>query len=230
MKNTKFAWVVFALFIGLAFTSCKPEDSDDVNQDRIYTVYELFYNSNTDKTVAVARFRFGNPAGTLLELKTPAYALFNGDTLPYSYLYSGHAKEYAGHITSGDFTYANTEGIIFNNSVPSFDTIAFPASFDTLNKTQAYDLVWEGSALAANQNVGIFVGSWTWGDDAAFFTNTTGANNIVFGVNQMSNLALGTSTVYMDRSTEVTAADAPEAGGVIRGKFRAHNATIQVVE
>lgn len=230
MKNTKFGWIVFALFIGLAFTSCKPEDSDDVNQDRVYTVYELFYNSNTDKTVAVARFRFGNPTGTLLELKSPAYALFNGDTLRYNFFYSGHAEEYPGLVTGGTFSYANTDGAVFTNTVPAFDTIAFPPDFDTLNKTQAYDLVWQGSPLAANQNVGIFIGSWTWGDDAAFFTNSVGADHIVFGVNQMDDLALGTSTVYMDRTTEVTASDAPEAGGVIRGKYRAHNATIQVTE
>ncbi len=229
MKNSKFGWIVFMLFIGLALTSCKPEDSDDVNQDRIYTVYELFYNSNTDKTVAVARFRFGNPTGTLLELKTPAYVLFNGDTLGYNYLYSGHAKEYSGLITSGTFTYNNTDNITRTNSVPAFDTIAFPAGLDTIVKSQAFTLAWDGTALSANQNVGIFVGSWTWGDDALFFTNTVGADNIVMGTNQLGNLPDGPSVLYMDRTTEIEAPQVTEVGGLIRGKYRANNVTVQVV-
>lgn len=229
MNKKHFGWIVFTLFIGLALTSCQPEDSDDVNQDRIYTVYELFYNSNTDKTVAVARFRFGNATGTLLELKSPAYVLFDGDTLGYSLIYNGHAKEYAGLIPSGTFVYNNTANLIRTNAVPAYEPIAFDTGTDTIVKSQAYTLTWDGTPLSANQNVGVFVGSWTWGQDALFFTNTVGANNIVMGTNQLGNLPDGPSVLYMDRTTEVAATEVTEVGGVIRGKYRANNLTVQVV-
>lgn len=49
----------------LLVASSAKEDSSDVNQNKIYCDYELFYNQNDDKTQAVARFRFGGPTGTL---------------------------------------------------------------------------------------------------------------------------------------------------------------------
>jgi len=53
-------FIFFGLFL-VVFTACPIEDSSDVNQDKIYTDYEVFYNSNTDKTIVVAKFRFGGP-------------------------------------------------------------------------------------------------------------------------------------------------------------------------
>jgi len=86
------------LFAASLLTGCQTEDSADVNQDRIYADYELFYNSNTDKTEVVARFRFGGPTGTLLELKAPASVKFDGETIPFRPGYAGHQKAFAGQI------------------------------------------------------------------------------------------------------------------------------------
>jgi len=229
MKNYLLLLLAAASF-PFVFTSCQKEDSADVNQDKVYARYELFYNKNTDKTVAIARFRFGTPTGTLLELNDPAYATFNGDTLPYSFIYSGHAKEYAGLITSGTFVYRDVDGATYTNSTPAMDTVAFPSNFDTIVKSQANTLTWVGNSLAANESVGVFVGSWTWGEDAAFLATGQGTNNIVMGIQGLSNLALGISTVYMDRVNQVNATQATSEGGVVRAVYRPLNATVQVVQ
>lgn len=214
----------------LALSSCEFEDSSDVNQDKIYTDYELFYNSNTDKTIAIARFKFGSATGTPLELNDPAYVLFNGDTLDYNFFYSGHIKEYAGLVDTGSFIYSNVDGQMFSNTVPQFDTIAFPASFDTIVKSQSLDFAWEGTPLAANQHVGIFIGTWSWGEDALYEQDDMGATNVVMGTGQLSNLTTGNATVYMDRSTEVPVSEGTSEGGLIRGKYRAANAQVWVME
>ena len=212
------------------FASCERESSLDVNQDKIYTDYELFYNSNTDKTVVVAQFRFGGPTGTLLELMDPASVTFEGDVLSYNVLYNGHAKEYAGQLTGGTFTYVDGDANTFINSVPSYESIQFPNDFTTLKKSEAYDLQWDGTPLSADQWVGLFIGTWTWGQDALFLQNSVGADNLILGVNQMSNLAVGNSTVYMDRATGVEVTQGTSEGGRIRGKFRATNATVMIEE
>jgi hypothetical protein len=155
--------------IALLFVACEAEDSVDVNQNKIYTDYEVFYDSNSDKTWVVARFKFGNATGTVLELKDVAFVTFNGDTLPYNGWYAGHFKEYAGRISTGSFSYTNNDGDIFVNSIPSVDTIAFPSDLDTLDKSAAYTITWGGRTLAADENVGIFIGSWVWGQDALVF-------------------------------------------------------------
>ena len=216
----------------LLAASCAKEDSSDVNQNKIYCDYELFYNQNEDKTHAVARFRFGGPTGTLLELTdtSGAYVTYNGDTLAYNGWYGGHHKEYAGQIEGGSFTYTNTNGTTYVNEVPTGEAIAFPAEFDSIQKGIAETFVWEGTALSENQHVGLFVGSWTWGEDALFFTDADGATDIVMGVTQKEDLALGTSTVYMDRSTAKDIDEGTLEGGRIRYKYRCTNATVMVVE
>ena len=228
LKSLK-ACFVFA-FAMLILASCNREDSADVNQDRIYTLYELFYNENDDVTHAIARFRFGSRTGTLLELTGSAEVTFNGEPMPYSVLWSGHHLAFAGKVNGGTYEYTNVEGGVFTNTVSAYGDIAFPDDFTELDKTQAYTLEWQGSALSANEHVGIFVGTWGWGDDALFTQSADNATNIIMGVNGLSNLAVGSATVYMDRWTERNATDTPNAGGKVIGKHRALNATVTVFE
>ena len=210
-------------------TSCEKEVSSDVNQDKIYTDYEVFYDKNTDKSWVVAKFRFGGPTGTILELDSTAFVKFNNDTLAYNGLFTGHFKEYAGRITTGTFTYTNVSGQVFQNSIPVCDTIAFPTTLNALSKSSAQTIAWVGSPLAANHAVGIFIGNWTWGQSALAYQDADGATNLVLGINQMAALALGSSTVFMDRQTEVSVSQGTSEGGKIRSKYRALNVLLQVV-
>lgn len=216
-------------FIGLVMVACQKESAADVNQDKIYTDYEVFYDRNTDKTWVVARFRFGGVTGTPLELDSTDFVTFNGEDLPYNTLFLGHFKEYAGRISSGTFSYTNLAGQTFVNTLPAYDTIGFQAGFDTITKSVANTLTWDGSPLAANQNVGIFVGGWTWGQDALYYQDGDGATNVVMGTIGLNNLPTGPAVVYMDRSTDVAVTQGTSEGGRIRGKFRALNRTVQVV-
>ena len=219
----------FFLLVLVVVSSCAKENASDVNQDKIYTDYEVFYNQNTDKTWVVAKFRFGGPTGTILELDSTSYVTFNGDTLAYNPLYTGHFKEYAGRITSGSFKYENVAGQIFVNSIPAVDVIAFASDFDTLKKSQAQTITWVGTALGSNEAVGILIGNGSWGQAALTWQNQDGASNIVLGITQMATLGLGNSTVYMDRQNEVDVTQGTSKGGRIRARYRALNRVVQVV-
>jgi hypothetical protein len=221
-------WIL-SVIISVALFSCTGESAGDVNQDRIYTEYEQFYNSNTGVTTVIARFRFCGALGTLLELDSTDNVKFNGDVLPYNIFWGGHAKDYVGNIAPGTFVYTNLDGNVFTNTVPAFESIGFPSSFTELSRSAAYDFQWAGTALSQNQEVGAFIGSWAWGDDTWNFTNSVGATNMVFGINSLSNLPLGTSTVYLDRSTRKTNIQGTSKGGVIKGTFRAPNRVINVI-
>lgn len=227
MNPVKFL-LAFGLFVSLY--SCNVEDSGDVNQDKIYTHYELFYNSNDDKTVAVARFRFGSATGTLLQLNENASVTFNGEALEYNGWYLGHTKEMAGWVDSGTFVYSDLDNLVFTNTVLPYDSVGFPAGFDTIVRTQANTLVWDGFPLAANEHVGLFVGSWAWGDDALYVQSADNATDIIMGTNQLSNVPVGSSTLFMDRWTEVPVAEGTSEGGVVVGKYRAENRVVTVVD
>jgi hypothetical protein len=212
------------------FSSCAKESAKDVNQDKIYADYEQYYNKNTDKTTVVARFRFGGITGTLLELDSTDFVTFNGEDLPYNTIYGGHVKEYAGLLSPGTFVYTNLNNETFTNTVPAFDTIAFPVSFDTIVKSHANTLTWAGSPLAPNQAVGLFIGSWTWGQDALYYQDGDGATNLVLGTGQLSNVVVGPAMCYMDRTTDVAVTQGTEKGGRIRGKYHALKKQVQVVD
>lgn len=218
---------VFTLLLSsLLFTSCEVENSSDVNQDKIYADYEVFYNSNTDKTQIVARFRFGGPTGTLLELTDPASVTFDGEELPFNVLFSGHVKEVSGELNGGDFLYTNVDGETFENTVPLYNEIAFPEGVDTISKSNPYELQWEGSSLGTNEFAGVFLGSWTWGQDALAIEGAEGATSITIGTNNMSNLATGNSTAILDRWTGMELNEGTSEGGRIRGKFRTTNTDV----
>ena len=224
-----FSLCLMAILI-IPLSSCNKEDSADVNQDRIHTVYEVFYNENDDVTNVTARFRFGSRTGTLLELSGDAGVTFNGQAMPYSNLHSGHWRQFAGKVDGGTFVYENVDNEIYTNTVNSFADIAFPETFTELSKTEAYSLEWVGSVLEQNEIVGLFVGSWTWGDDALFLQAANGSSDVVLGVNGLSNLPLGSATVYMDRWTEIPASQTPDAGGIIIGKHRAQNVSVNIID
>jgi hypothetical protein len=221
-------WIL-SVIISVALFSCTGESAGDVNQDRIYTEYEQFYNSNTGTTTVIARFRFGGPLGTLLELDSTDNVKFNGDDLPYSIFWGAHVKEYVGNIAPGTFVYTNLDGNVFTNTVPAYEAIDFPSSFTELSKSTPYDFQWVGTALSQNQEVGVYVGTWGWGDDTWNYTNSVGATNMIFGLNSLSNLTLGSATVFLDRATKSTNIHGTSKGGVIRGKYRAPNRTVNVI-
>ncbi len=224
----KYVYAILA-FSTLLLTSCAKENASDVNQEKIYTDYEVFYNENTDKTWVLAKFRFGGPTGTILELDSTSYVTFNNDTLPYNILYTGHFKEYAGRITIGSFKYENVLGQTFVNSIPAVDVLAFAADFDTLKKSQAQTITWVGTPLAANESVGIFIGNGAWGQAALTWQDNDGATGIVLGITQMAALGVGNSTVFMDRQNEENVTQGTSKGGKIRAKYRALNRVVQVV-
>lgn len=213
--------------------SCAGEDSTDVNQDRIYAVYEIFYNKNTDKSRILARFRFGNPTGTLLELKggSSEQVTFDGETLPYATLHGGHFKEVAGRVSGGDFEYTNADGKVFKNTVSDGDTAAFPSDFDTIAKSTAGSMTWLGNPVGDNEYIGLFIGtSWTWGDDALFVQALKTATDVVMGVQAKANLSTGAATAFMDRVMEKKASEVTTAGGVVRYRYRAVNQNVLVVD
>ena len=222
---------VMGLLIGtLTLFSCEGEDSAEVNQDRIYTDYELFYDADEDITRAIARFRLGSRVGTVLQLNNPALVTFDGEELTYNATFLGHVKRFAGRKTGGTFVYTNVDGKKFTNQVPQHESIAFPDNLTEISKSSAFSMRWKGEPLGRNERVGVFIGSWAWGDDALFVEFDNGANSILMGQNQLDNLPEGTSRLHMDRFTELDVEEGTDVGGRIRGKYQAEPITVTITE
>lgn len=217
-KTSLFASLLLTLFI----FSCNSESSDDVNQDRIFTVYELFYNANEDKTYARATFHFGNELGTRLELADPSMVSFNGDELTFNRVLAYYEREYAGFVSTGTFEWIDTEENAFQNTI-EVHTIDYASTIDTIDRSGSYELAWSGDALQLNELVVVGINGENEGDARLFSTNDIGSTSIILAKNILEQVGQGPGTVYMDRSYTPELLDATGAGGRITGRYRPEN-------
>ncbi|MCF8373412.1 MAG: hypothetical protein K9H64_17470 [Bacteroidales bacterium] len=187
-------------------SSCAKEDSENVNQDSIYSIYELFYDVSTDKTIARATFRFGGPTGTLLELNTPAISTFNGDELLYNAVTGVHKKEYAGFTTSGTFVYTDHDNNTFTNTTPTINSIAFPV-LDTISSAGAFTFAWVGDPIAANETVTLTIDGIQQGNFEIFASSVQGVSELVLAANRIQNLGIGNATCTLMRAYNKTTID-----------------------
>lgn len=214
--------LIIALLCTVTLFNCNRESSDAVNQDRIYTVYELFYNANEDKTFARATFHFSNELGTRLELADPSQVTFNGDILTFNRLLAYYEREYAGFIDNGTFEWIDTEENKFINTI-QVNSIDYAATIDTIDRSSSYELSWSGDPLVENELVTLTINGENEGDARLFTTNDIGANSIILAQNILQQVGQGPGTTFLDRSYIPTLLDATGAGGRITGRFRPQN-------
>jgi hypothetical protein len=229
MKNLKLKLISTIITAVIVLSSCGKEDSADVNQDKIYAEYELFYDKNNDKTYASAVFKFSNVTGTNLQLTAPSEIKFNGDVIPYDATFAYYRKEYAGIINSGTFTFKDTDGLTYTNPVSLAKIITNPV-IDTIKRANgAYTYTWVGDSVRQNELIGLTIGSVANPLDLeVFLQGAVSSKNFVLPLTQLNGLAIGNSYCQLDRQVETNAPSVTSAGGKIRGKYRAQNTTLYV--
>lgn len=225
-KMTSLMLVIYIL--SLVLLSCKKENSEDVNQDKIYAEYELFYDKNQDKTFASAIFKFSNNLGTQLELTSPSEIKFNSDVIPYDPTFAYYRKEYAGLVTSGTFSFKDKNGTVYTNAVSLAKIITNP-TIDTIRRTSAYAYNWIGDSIIANETVGLVIGNnINTLNFQVFIQNSLNSKNLILPLNQLNQLPVGMSYTQLDRQIETNASGVTSAGGKIRGKYRALNKNLYI--
>ena len=193
------------LALALLF-SCAKEQSQNVNQDSIYSIYELFYNQENDISTARATFRFGGPTGTLLQLNDPAKVTFEGDELLYKAATGVHKKEYAGFANSGTFVYKDLDSNTFTNATTILDTIAFPM-IDTISNAGAFTFTWVGNPIAANETVTLTIDGTQQNNFEVFTTIVNGNTQLILPANKLQNLGVGTATCTLMRAYNKASVD-----------------------
>lgn len=224
--------IIFVALSMFSIAACKKEEQMDEDQDKIWTEYELLYDKNDDKTHAIARYRIGDKNGELIQLfgEKGAKVTFNEVHMPYSSTWSAHYLVFDGRLTTGMFAYTNTNGTLYKNAVPSHaDTLSIPADFDTIVKSQNETIPWLGNALYFNESVNVFIGSWSWSTPALVSTDAFGVTQLNIGTETKSSLALGQTTIFMDRITSEQYISGTPRGGTIRSSYRTLKKTVTVV-
>ena len=63
--------------------SCKKEASNNIDQNRIYSEYEVTYNQSNNQTTAQVMFRMDHSSGSKIELMYPSRVGFNDENLAW---------------------------------------------------------------------------------------------------------------------------------------------------
>jgi hypothetical protein len=224
MKRFSFILLAFAL---ISLSSCLREDSENVNQDRIWVHYELFYNANEDITRARATFRFGGITGTKLQLTDPSEVRFNGDVLPFKQGLAYYEDELAGFVSEGTFEFVDLDDNQYTNDV-YINSIEFPETFGPIDQNAAFELSWEGTALDDNELVSVWLNGINEGDSQLFLQEGNGSTSIILGQNQLQNLPVGNTDAYIERTVSPAVQQAADVGALITGKYRGDQRTVEI--
>ncbi len=210
------------------------EPSEHVRQDRIHTDFELGYDADQDVTTARASFRFGGPNGTQLELSGSSEAAFSGQPLARKHdrllNRTYYERTMAGYVAEGTFRFRDTDGRTYLNSV-TLRPIAFPAGVGPIDNDAAYELRWNGAALAENEEVRVALYRLTGGTSLALFSqDDEGSQTIILDRAQLSNVQPGSVTLRMDRTLVRDLADATAVGGRMTARYSPRDVSVQVVD
>ncbi|MES2593190.1 MAG: hypothetical protein V4608_15010 [Bacteroidota bacterium] len=205
-----------------AFTGCDKEDSDSVNQDKIYTAYEFDYDKNTDITYARVWFRFGNILGTPLELKSPATITFNGNAMPFKSSLSYYELKIPGNLTAtGNFVYTDLSSNIFTNTITMAKAISLPATINTIQRSTNNQLTCVGDSLGASETFKTKV-MGPGNADAQYFTTTgVGAQSVTLLSSQLTLVSAGTGSIKLERQYSPALQQKTLAGGSITSCYTA---------
>ncbi len=240
MKIALFAAILTGLL--LLFTSCDDNDPTFMNQDRIYTSYELYYNGNADKTYAQATFKLGNKYGTLLKLGdnssigfTMGDSIYDPDPLTFIGEYGFYEKPFSGYLTKGAFYFTDENGTQYTNSI-TVSSATLPDTIPPIIRGNSWQLSWDvlythqQVALEENESITITLKEIADGDIHSFHQFDEEAESFVLDSDETSVLEPGTYTLILDRRYQPELSQQTSAGGTITGRYRPANRTVVVVE
>lgn len=201
-----------------------------IDQNKIYTSYELYYDENEDISYASASFRiFEEDTSFFLKLSAPSKVTFNGDLLHYIPASTRYEKTYTGLVESGTFIWTNTEGGQYKNTI-NIQKIDFPADLDTIRRDTNFTLAWEGNPINTDEflkltilaDMGFHVQDFNIGTTSGHF----GDDVWVLKEDFLERIPQGPATLIFSREYYPDFQEKVISGGVIGGIYRAKDKTV----
>lgn len=214
--------IKFVLLVAsvVLLSSCERENSSDVNQDRIYTIYSLVYDADQDVTYARAWFKFGNTLGTLLELTQPSYVSFNNENLGFQNAFAYYEKRMSGIVASGTFHWEDYDGNKFDNTI-GITAIAFPEALTEIEGSSSFELSWEGEPIAEKSYVAVTINGDFEGDGTILWEKAVGSTSITIPKTELDKLPKNLpATFWIEYGHNPDLAQTTGAGGELYGKYR----------
>ena len=227
MKRLHFIPIILIIACLSALTACETESQQDVNQDRIYVYYELYYNADQDITYAKASFRFGSITGTILQLSGHSYVKFNDAYLTYKPVLAYYEATFPGLVTEGDFRYIDLDSSIFVNHA-TLHPVDLAETLDTIHKGHVYELPFDGDSIRADETVTAFINSTLGTDLQTFSQSNLLTVSVLMPADRTLEITPGINTIYVRRNYLNPVTQASSAGAEIHSIYQSHARQIYV--
>lgn len=230
MKRIVIQVVLVGFLLSLiGLSACHREDSEDANQDRIYTLYELMYDANEDETTIRATFRLGGPLDSKLTLSEGSSVTFNGEEMSLNGFYAYYQTKLTGEVLEGTFVFTDLNGTSYTNDI-SISSIDFPADMPDIVKSEAYTFDWIGNTVQDNEEVTFSIDGPQESDTYNETENQIGAGTMELTQYKTNSFSTGASILSIERSYETENLSAPSVGGKIITKYTGTKVGMNVQE
>ncbi|MCB9190341.1 MAG: hypothetical protein H6603_06340 [Flavobacteriales bacterium] len=213
---------LFILFVvGLA--SCKKEVTVNVDQDKIFTHYQLSYDENSNTTTAKATFRFNNQDGTRLQLSEPSTVTADSQTMEWSEENGNYTKEFSGLVPTVLFQWVDLDGNSFSNTAEIRD-IDYPVTLPDYSYADSVNYFqWEGAALDSFESASItFYGT---NQARVFAVDSIAATTITIDSVRLSQVDSGEVLLVLKKLYSPDLVEGTSKGGLIQGSYQPTNRT-----
>lgn len=217
-----------AMISVLFFTACKKESSINVDQDRIYSNYNVVYDQHSNRTSVNATFRVDHNSGKKIELTYPSRVGFDGEAMSYKKLAGYYDLSRPGYLLNGEIVYFDIDGKDFSNSGHNISGIDIPVGLTSISIGGNFFLPWAGGAIESGETVTVTISGGSQSSSKSFTANSVGANYIVLDQFDLQNLELGTANIQIQRSVSSSLVQSNLAGGRITSTYKGRKVTINI--
>lgn len=214
----------------LFFTACKKEASINIDQNRIYSDYEVTYDQESNRTTVQALFRVDHNSGKKLELTYPARVGFNGETMAWRNLGGIYEATFSGNALHGSFTYFDTDGNRFDNVAAAVNPIDLPYGMNNISKNGNFFLPWTGAALQSDETVEVVISGGSQSGKETFQATVVGSSYISLPQYKLERLEAGTARIQISREKTQALQQSNLSGGRVTSKYESRQIVVNITE
>lgn len=214
----------------LFFTACIKEASINIDQNRIYSDYEVTYDQMSNQTVAQAIFRVDHNSGKKLELTYPARVGFNNENLAWRNMVGSYDATRSGNHLNGSFTYFDVDGNSFINTGAAINPIDLPWGMNNISKNGNFFLPWEGAVLQSGETVKVIISGGSQSGSRTFRATAIGSSYISLDQYTLNQLVAGTAQIQIQREKTVGLEQSNLSGGRITSTYKGRRVTVNITE
>ncbi len=211
---------VILLVVTFAAAGCKKEISKNIDQDKIFTQYELFYDQTENVTYATATFKFSSNYGTKLMLSDPSTITLDGTEMDWDNENGYYQNQFDGFKSTATFHWVDLDGNSFTNTIDIRD-IALPATIDNFHFADSVTyFAWNGSPLDSSESVTLTMDGVGEIDRRDFRLDTVGATTFTLDSVQLSQIDSGMVQLFLNLRYSPALTEQTSRGGSITGRYQ----------